>query len=309
MSELGAVFYRGPSLLTGDPIVGVLTGLEGGSVNPKTGPMVQAWILRDDLAPMDAKRRNLDDAICGDCKLRGRDGKNSGCYLTVWQAPTGVYKSFIAGRYHEATWPELEALVEGRAIRCGAYGDPAALPFEVWQVLLTAAAGWVAYTHSWRLADPRFRALAMASVDTVDEFYQARGMGWRTFRVRMPDDPLVTGAHPAPQVGQSRSVPLEFVCPASDEAGHASTCQACQLCRGTSSRARSVAIIAHGKPSNLKAFGIDVRGRFFAPARRADLYSDHKDQVAPDQVGSKVEATAVPLLRAKFYRRPGEVRL
>lgn len=30
MSELGAVFYRGPSLLTGDPVVGVLTGLEGG---------------------------------------------------------------------------------------------------------------------------------------------------------------------------------------------------------------------------------------------------------------------------------------
>ena len=30
MSELGAIFYRGPSLLTGDPIVGILTGLEAG---------------------------------------------------------------------------------------------------------------------------------------------------------------------------------------------------------------------------------------------------------------------------------------
>jgi hypothetical protein len=26
---------------------------------------------------MDAKRANVDDAICGDCKLRGRDGYDS----------------------------------------------------------------------------------------------------------------------------------------------------------------------------------------------------------------------------------------
>ena len=66
MSEPGAIFYRGPSLLTGDPIVGVVTGLEGGSHNPKTGPMAQAWILREDLAPNDAVHENLDDAIgCG----------------------------------------------------------------------------------------------------------------------------------------------------------------------------------------------------------------------------------------------------
>jgi len=78
VSELGAVFYRGPSLLTGDPIVGALSGLEGGSLNPKTGPMVQAWIIRSDLPPMDAKRQNLDDAVCGDCKLRGRDGRPAG---------------------------------------------------------------------------------------------------------------------------------------------------------------------------------------------------------------------------------------
>jgi hypothetical protein len=84
MAELGAVFYRGPSLLTGDPIVGIVTGLEGGSLNPKTGPMCQAWIIRPDLAPMDAKRQNLDDAICGDCQLRGDRGFESACYVTPW---------------------------------------------------------------------------------------------------------------------------------------------------------------------------------------------------------------------------------
>lgn len=240
MSELGALFYRGPSLLTGDPIIGVLTGLEGGSLNAKTGPMVQAWIIRPDLAPMDAKRQNLDDAICGDCKLRGRDGFDSTCYVTVWLGPHNVWKMFSRAGYLEATWPELQALVEGRYIRLGAYGDPAAIPFEVWRMLLATAAGWVAYTHQWRACDLRLQTIAMASVDNELEWWDASGAGWRTFRIRGAHDPLIGGA--------------ECVCPASDEADHRTTCQRCQLCRGTNRPARSVAIIAHGKPGNVAAF-------------------------------------------------------
>lgn len=262
MSELGVVFYRGPSLLTGAAIVGALSGLEGGSMNPKTGPMVQAWILCADQAPMDAKRANVDDAVCGDCKLRGRDGVNSGCYVSPWLGPFNVYKQVQAGRYHEATWPELHALLEGRHVRLGAYGDPAAIPFEVWQQMLVTAAGHVAYTHAWRRCDPRFKAIAMASVDDENEFHSAHLAGWRTFRVRLKSDPLLASKKPGSRARNVASVPLEFVCPASDESAHRTTCQACQLCRGTSSPARSVAILAHGKPSNLKAFGLDVRGLF-----------------------------------------------
>jgi hypothetical protein len=236
----GAVFYLGPSLLTGDPIVGILTGLEGESLNAKTGRIAQAWILRSDLAPMDAKRANVDDAVCGDCKLRGRDGKDSGCYVPVWVAPNQVYKSFIAGHYPTVTWPELQAIVEGRMLRLGAYGDPAAIPFEVWRATIRAASSWIGYTHAWRVCDPRFKATVMASVDTVDEFVAAGLSGWRTFRIRRRDEPLVAGA--------------EFQCPASDEMNHRTTCAQCRLCRGTSSPARSVAIFPHGKPSSLRMF-------------------------------------------------------
>jgi hypothetical protein len=246
MPETGAIFYRGPSLLTGEPIVGALTGLEGGSMNPKTGPMVQAWILRADRAPMDAVRDGSDDAICGPCALRGDGAAGRRCYVTVWLGPHNVWKAMA--RYHEASWADAQALVEGRAVRLGAYGDPAAIPFEVWWALLATAAGWVGYTHQWKTCDDRFRTLLMASVDTEAEFFDAGLRGWRTFRVRRPDAPLITGA--------------EFVCPASDEAGHRTTCQRCQLCRGTSSPARSVAIMAHGKPGNLKAYGLDIRGAF-----------------------------------------------
>lgn len=255
MSDLGVVFYRGPSLLTGDPIVGVLTGLDGGSMNPKTGPMAQAWVIRSDMAPMDAKRQNLDDAVCGDCKLRGRDGKNSACYVTPWQAPWQVYRQIGAGVYPDVSWPELQAVVEGRSVRLCAYGDPAAVPFDVWRALLATAGGWVGYTHAWKGCDARLKAIAMASVDTEDEYVSAQLRGWRTFRIRRTvTDPLFARA--------------EFACPASDEMDHRTTCQRCQLCRGGSSPARSVAIVAHGKPSSLRAFGI--KAPFFVSRQAAE---------------------------------------
>jgi hypothetical protein len=248
MGELGAIFYRGPSLLTGDPIVGVLTGLQGGSSNPKTGPMAQAWILRSDIAPMDAKRRNLDDAVCGDCKLRGRDGRESGCYVAAWRGPFQVWSN-LATYFDAVAWADLQAVVEGRSVRFGAYGDPAAIPFEVWRAMLDTAAGWVAYTHAWRTCDPRFRAIAMASVDTPAEYEDAQRAGWRTFRIRVRIDDVM----------RERSIEqtaAEFTCPASDEGGRRSTCQRCQLCRGHASPARNVAILAHGKPSSLRMFRV-----------------------------------------------------
>jgi hypothetical protein len=242
--EPGAVFYRGPSLLTGDPIVGVLTGLDGGSLNAKTGPMVQSWIIRPDMPPMEAVRENVDDAICGTCSLRGRNGFDRKCYVTPWLGPNNVYKRLAAGDYIEASWLDLHALLEGRHVRLGAYGDPGAVPFEVWRALLVKTAGWVGYTHTWRVCDARLKTIVMASVDTEQEFHLAHLAGWRTFRVRLAADPLI----------DFRGSSLEFVCPASDEAGHKTTCQACQLCRGTASPARSVVINAHGKPSTMRAY-------------------------------------------------------
>jgi hypothetical protein len=73
----------------------------------------------------------------------------------------------------------------------------------------------------------------MASVDSEAEATEARGNGWRTFRVRAASAPLMTGA--------------EIACPASDEAGKKTTCADCKACGGMSAKARvSIAIIAHG---------------------------------------------------------------
>lgn len=238
MSE-GIVFWRGASWLTGAPIVAIATGLDGSSANPKTGPIVQTWVLRTDLPPQEAKRQNLDDAVCGNCKLRGHEGVDSICYVPAWLGPTNVYKALLRGDYLEGDARDLAVLAEDRTLRLAAYGDPAAVPIEVWTTALELAAGHVAYTHQWRTCDVRFRQIAMASVDTVDERHAAHLAGWRTFRMRGPFEPLLPG---------------EFVCPASDEGEHRTTCEHCQLCRGGSSLARDPAIIVHGKTSSLVAF-------------------------------------------------------
>lgn len=66
----GLVLWEGPSRLDGAPIVLIATGMRRGSSNEKTGPMVQTWILRQDVAPHVAQRTGADASVCGDCPLR-----------------------------------------------------------------------------------------------------------------------------------------------------------------------------------------------------------------------------------------------
>ncbi len=222
-----AVFYRGPSHLTGEPIIGVLTGLVQPSTNEKTGPMVQAYILPANEPPTEAVKSGRDAAICGDCRHRSGSNVGRSCYVIWWLGPENAWK----GAYR---LPVVQAasLVAGKHVRLGAFGDPSAIPLRVWRGLLRRAAGWTGYTHFWKTCDPGFASLLMASVDTEAEKGEAHAMGWRTFRVRQLDQALHGD---------------EVICPASHEAEHETTCVECQLCRGTNRPARSVAILAHGQ--------------------------------------------------------------
>lgn len=226
------IVWTGPSRFDAAPIVAIVTGLDGSSSNPKTGPMAQLWILRADRAPMQAVQDGSDYAICWTCPHRG-DSKTRSCYVTVANAPSAVYRRFIAGGYPTITARQASdiARAHGLPMRLGAYGDPAALPVSVLYDL-TIGVTWTGYTHAWSIS-PDYRPYLMASVDTPQALDQARAAGWRTFRTRTADDAL-----------QAR----EITCPASDEAGKRSTCSDCKLCSGTrpeDSRA-SIAILAHG---------------------------------------------------------------
>lgn len=241
----GAILWSGLSAIDGAAIYLVATGLKADSSNAKTGALVQTWILRADMTPQEAVDSGADSAICGDCPHRGIvvNGKNEGrsCYVTIFQAPRNIHKTAMAGKYPRLTLAESRLLLAGRNVRLGAYGDPAAVPFEVWAAILADSARGTGYTHQWKIADSRFAQYCMASADSVSEGESARAMGYRTFRVGSKAESIVKG--------------VEFLCPASKEAGQKTNCAACLACGGLSGPNRaSVFIPAHGAAGKVKAF-------------------------------------------------------
>ena len=98
---LGVILYEGPSLIDGQPIAVIATGFQRRTANSKTGDMVQTWILRADLNPLQAIHTGQDVSICGDCPLRGMletrqcrtVNRRRACYVAIHQAPLGVYRA------------------------------------------------------------------------------------------------------------------------------------------------------------------------------------------------------------------------
>jgi hypothetical protein len=257
----GAILYEGPSLLDGMPIVAIVTGLASASANGKTGAMLQTWILPRDVHPSRALDTGADASVCGRCPHRPqyacrdcgmiafaeeRDASGAcclcgsrrlkrmrSCYVRM-QAPPSVWKAYKRGRYRRISDPrELAALGAGRAVRLGSYGDPAAVPFRVWQAFTARSASHTGYTHQRDAAgfDTRLLQLCMVSADRASDADEAHAMGARAFFVRPKGAPLPRG------FGQ---------CPAAAEAGRRVTCEACGLCGGSAVNARSMSIEAHG---------------------------------------------------------------
>jgi hypothetical protein len=81
----------------GAPIVAIATD---GTRNRKTGSMIQIWILRADVNPVEAVLTGADRSVCGACPLRSRDGlRGRGCYVQVQDAPAAVWRAYRAGKY------------------------------------------------------------------------------------------------------------------------------------------------------------------------------------------------------------------
>lgn len=240
---LSAVVWEGPSCLDWGPIALVLTGLgREGSGNIKTGATVQAYIVRRDMSPLDAIHLGADASVCGDCPLRGDGtGKGRRCYVQLHTGLGVVGRMLLSGSIPRMTLADVAQLLTGRVLRLGTYGDPAAVPWEVWASLVPFAASWLGYTHQWRKF-PELRPLVMASAESPEDASEARAAGWRTFRVRGVDaagqvEPLEQG---------------EVTCPASAEGGKRTTCDKCGLCSGLASKAKSVAIVDHSTRARLR---------------------------------------------------------
>lgn len=225
----GYVLWQGKSLIDGKPIVAI--AITGKSTNSKTGNMVQTYIIRSDINPVEALKTGDDVSVCGDCKHRPING--GACYVNVGQGVNAVYKAFLKGKYPVAD--NVSALGVGRMVRLGTYGDPYAVPADIWQMLVSRASGRTGYTHQWHRDDAQSRRLShitMASVYSLAEQAKALSAGLRYFRVMHKTESL-----------QAK----EFTCPASEEAGKRKTCVECGACNGTTkTTGANPVIIVHG---------------------------------------------------------------
>jgi hypothetical protein len=224
--------WEGLSLFDKKPIAVIATGMDSPSRNRKTGPMVQTFILPQNIHPSQAISIGQDGTICGDCKHRGHtlDGKARSCYVVMTHGPNTAWNKYRAG---EAPYlgvgssPKYSMAQLG--VRFGAYGDPAAAPSSLWLYLANAAKGFfTGYTHQWRTAGPNLKVTCMASVDTPEEAEQAKAMGWRYF--------------PA------------------DKGDKSISCSQCKACCGTSRGMKSnIVINVHGPTWRKVAFDLAQR--------------------------------------------------
>jgi hypothetical protein len=89
--QKGFILYEGASELDNAPIVVIATMSTN---NRKTGKMVQVWILRSDIDPIEAFKSRADYSICGNCPQRWSLG--GACYVNIGQAPSSYLSSIQA---------------------------------------------------------------------------------------------------------------------------------------------------------------------------------------------------------------------
>jgi hypothetical protein len=243
------VLYNGPSMLDGAFIVAIATI---GSSNEKTGPIIQTWIMRADMDPMEASRQAADSSVCGSCSRRWSTGGD--CYVTLFQAPLSVWRAWDREGRPGANVDQdkLVALTiagQNHGFRMGSYGDPLAVPHTVWKDILAMVQPKVhtGYTHQWRNVSSLhargqwFRANVMASCDSIEDATEARNGGWRYFLAVSPE--LVP------------SVPERTILCLAERETNPRTCETCGICNGTQdkgSTAVSVFLVEHGARSQGK---------------------------------------------------------
>ncbi|MFW6024982.1 MAG: hypothetical protein ACOCRX_01440 [Candidatus Woesearchaeota archaeon] len=228
----GIILYKGKSLIDNQIIVAIATGFRD-NANYKTGDMIQTWILKADVPPVLAKRLGFDYSICGDCKQR----QFGSCYVNLLHGPCNIYKAYQNGSYEYFDNSKLKYF-KNKDIRIGSYGDPSAIPFNIWDKICSVTNNYTGYTHNWKNCNPDLKKYCMASVELQKEYKQAKAMGWRTFRIKTIDD---------------NKMDNEIVCPASIKDNI--NCSKCNLCSGKTNKTnKDIAITVHGANFKIQRF-------------------------------------------------------
>lgn len=260
----GVVLYEGPSLYDGAPIAVILTCLVNPSRNEKTGAEGQCYVLRTDMSPGDARRSGSDGSVCNGCPLR--PALLGGCYVNG-MGLASVYKAYHAGRYENPF--RFEGADRGRSwrrvmssvmmsrwdLRFGTYANMSAAPFGVMEsavrLVVATERKWACYLSDWKTCDQRFRAFAMASVQSVEDAVLAHELGWRFYLSLLPEEAEMA-------LGKLRALGISpSKCPYDRNDPRSPQCVDCGLCDGKKSRVDARSSIwceAHGSAPVMKGF-------------------------------------------------------
>ncbi len=240
--------YDGPSQITGERIIALLSGIENRSANRKTGDIVQLWVLKADKTPINVLKEKEDGAICGDCPLRGR-----ACYVNIAQAPQALWRQWSTqAKSVKHALPSREK-TRTKTLRLTAYGDPAALPLSFLKTLISQFRNVLGYTHLWR-TNPGLQPFVMASVETVEQAKEAQDLGWRTFRIR--------GAATDPRLSNEALCPYEAT---------GLQCTYCNACNGTNGPFKAhIVTTVHGVAFKQRAFQ-----QLHSPSPTANILPPH----------------------------------
>jgi len=237
----GYVIERGMSTLAHRAVEVVAVALlpaTPSKANRKTGPALTISYLPVAEIPYEAAHvSGLDEAVCGDCKLRplSPSPAKDGCYLTKVHGISQVWRRFVAGGYPDADDAAWERMLSAGFVRFGGWGDPACFPpghVEKFADIEKQAG----YTHQHRRPFAQhLKRWMMASCETLAEREEAKDRGWRSYRIRIPGAPLLRG---------------EIDCPYPRV-----QCNRCGACDGAKvgRRKPDVSIEAHGPVHKIRA--------------------------------------------------------
>jgi hypothetical protein len=163
------ILWRGSSSL--EPGRRVVVVLHRTSKNTKTGPIHQISYYDPDLT--DSAHHG---AGCAMCPMKDPCYANSG-YMQ-WHNKDTFQRLDDMPTIPVRSWARF--LERDNGVRLGRYGDPATIPLDVTERIIKLTAYRVGYTHFWR-ERPDLMPYLMASVETLEQLNQARGIGWRCY--------------------------------------------------------------------------------------------------------------------------------
>lgn len=221
-----AVVWEGTSQLDNQtPIVAIASGFEF-TKNRKLGiNTIQIGVFPQKLKPTEAIKSSLDRSVCGDCILRKQN--INACYVNHgWT--NNLWHSWSKGNIPQLGVQHLQQIrLYSKVLRLTSYGDPVAVPLSMLESLIEASATTLGYTHQWREAIAhQYKGICQASVHSETDAQIAQALGWKTYRIKQPHEPLLHN---------------EVHCP--HQINQMIQCQDCRLCDGKQS---SIAVNVHG---------------------------------------------------------------